>query len=186
MTLDCLLQPREGLWMAPTVEVGCDRWSARRHHLFIRGSGNEDNIIGYQDRIRHGDRTPGGGRSVTDPDADVHREALEHLADAGDDRVIPHLLKLEMIDAISSSWSQFGFSEVLRERLPPRYLELPEASWPGVEAALAAVADPDFNSEHAWVEWESWYSHRASSHSPGSTIGSSDRTVLSSHLQVDC
>lgn len=93
-------------------------------------------------------------------DADAHRRALEQLAEIGDERVIPHLLELEMIDAIGDNWSQFGFPEVLRDRSPPRYLELPEASWPGVEAALVAVAESDFDSAYAWVEWETWYSQQ--------------------------
>jgi len=37
---------------------------------------------------------------------------------------------------------KFGFPAVLRERDPPRYLDLPEVRWPGVRDALAAIADP--------------------------------------------
>ncbi|WP_435181105.1 DUF3179 domain-containing (seleno)protein [Halorussus sp. AFM4] len=93
-------------------------------------------------------------------DPDVHRRALERLAEVGDERVVPHLIEVEMIDAIGNNWSEFGFPEVLRDRAPPRYLELPEASWPGVEETLAAIADPSFDSRYAWVEWETWYSQR--------------------------
>lgn len=93
-------------------------------------------------------------------DADAHREALGTLAEHGDERVIPHLVELTMIDAIAGDWEQFGFPEVLRNHSPPRYLELPEASWPGVQDALAAVAPRSFDSEYAWVEWESWYSQQ--------------------------
>lgn len=93
-------------------------------------------------------------------DADVHREALAALADRGDERVIPHLIELLMIDAIGGDWERFGFPEVLRERAPPRYLELPEARWPGVADALDSLAPRSFDSEFAWVEWESWYSQQ--------------------------
>ena len=93
-------------------------------------------------------------------DADAHREALSELADSGDERVVPHLIEVKMIDAIANDWGKFGFPEALRERAPPRYLELPEASWPGVEDALEAVTGTAFDSEFAWVEWESWYSQR--------------------------
>ncbi|NHN61652.1 MULTISPECIES: DUF3179 domain-containing (seleno)protein [Halorussus] len=95
-------------------------------------------------------------------DADAHARALERLAEVGDERVIPHLVEVEMIDSIANDWSEFGFPEVLRDRAPPRYLELPEASWPGVEAALAAIAEPNFDSRYAWVEWETWYSQQDS------------------------
>ena len=91
-------------------------------------------------------------------DADAQAEAIEALADEGDERVVPHLLEVLVIDAIANDWEAFGFPEVLRSHDPPRYLELPEARWPGVRNALAALADPNFDSDHAWVEWESWYS----------------------------
>jgi hypothetical protein len=39
--------------------------------------------------------------------------------------------------------------DVLRERAPPRCLELPETAWPGVEDALAAVTGTSFDSEFA-------------------------------------
>ena len=91
-------------------------------------------------------------------DADAHAEAIEALAEDGDERVVPHLLEVLVIDAIANDWETFGFPEVLRSHDPPRYLELPEVRWPGVRDALAALAEPDFDSDHAWVEWESWYS----------------------------
>lgn len=93
-------------------------------------------------------------------DADEHAAAIEELAAVGDERVVPHLLELIVIDSIANDWGRFGFPEVLREHSPPRYLELPEVRWPGVADALAALAEPDFDSPHAWVEWESWYSQR--------------------------
>ena len=93
-------------------------------------------------------------------DADAHAEAVAALADSGDERVVPHLLEVLVIDAIANDWERFGFPEVLRSHDPPRYLELPEVRWPGVRDALAALADPDFDSDHAWVEWESWYSQQ--------------------------
>ncbi|QLG64163.1 DUF3179 domain-containing (seleno)protein [Halorarum salinum] len=93
-------------------------------------------------------------------DADEHAAAVEELAEAGDERVVPHLLELLVIDAIANDWERFGFPEVLRKHSPPRYLELPEVRWPGVRDALAALAEPDFDSPHAWVEWESWYSQQ--------------------------
>jgi len=65
-----------------------------------------------------------------------------------------------MIDAIANEWEEFGFPEGLREPAPPRYLELPETAWPGVEDALAAVTGTSSDSEFAWVKWESWYSQR--------------------------
>jgi len=93
-------------------------------------------------------------------DADAHAEAVDALAAEGDERVVPHLLEVFVIDSIATDWERFGFPAVLRERDPPRYLDLPEARWPGARDALAALADPDFDSPHAWVEWESWYSQQ--------------------------
>ncbi|ELY50924.1 DUF3179 domain-containing (seleno)protein [Natronolimnohabitans innermongolicus] len=93
-------------------------------------------------------------------DAESHADALEAIADADDPRAIPHLIEALMIHEIGSNWSKFGFPEVLREHSPPRYLELPEARWPGVREALQTVAEPDYDSEYAWVEWESWYSQQ--------------------------
>jgi len=93
-------------------------------------------------------------------DADVHATAIDALAEEGDERVVPHLVELLVIDSIANDWDQFGFPAVLRGRDPPRYLELPEVNWPGVRDALAALAEPDFDSAHAWVEWESWYSQQ--------------------------
>ena len=93
-------------------------------------------------------------------DSNVHAEALAELADRGDERVIPHLVDLAMIHAIASDWERFGFPEVLRGHGPPRYLELPEARWPGIEDALRALAEPNFDSDYAWVEWESWFSQQ--------------------------
>ena len=93
-------------------------------------------------------------------DRDVHAEAMAELAERGDERVIPHLVELVVIDSIANDWGRFGFPEVMREHAPPRYLELPEVAWPGVNDALRAIAEPDFDSEYAWVEWESWYSQQ--------------------------
>ncbi|WP_144901021.1 DUF3179 domain-containing (seleno)protein [Halobellus captivus] len=93
-------------------------------------------------------------------DADVHATAIDALAEEGDDRVVPHLVELLVIDSIANDWEQFGFPAALRSHDPPRYLELPEVTWPGVREALAALAEPDFDSAHAWVEWESWYSQQ--------------------------
>jgi hypothetical protein len=93
-------------------------------------------------------------------DADVHATAVAALAEEGDERVVPHLVELLVIDSIANDWEQFGFPAVLRNRDPPRYLELPEVRWPGVRDALASLAEPDFDSGHAWVEWETWYSQQ--------------------------
>ncbi|MBX0325463.1 DUF3179 domain-containing protein [Halomicroarcula sp. F13] len=93
-------------------------------------------------------------------DADAHADAVEALGDVGDQRVVPHLFEVLVIDAIANDWAEFGFPAALRERDPPRYLDLPEVRWPGVRDALAALTDPDFDSDHAWVEWESWYSQQ--------------------------
>ena len=93
-------------------------------------------------------------------DADAHAAAVEALAEVGDERVIPHLVELMTIDSIANDWGEFGFPAVLRERDPPRYLDLPEVRWPGVDDALAALAEPSFDSRHAWVEWETWYSQQ--------------------------
>lgn len=94
-------------------------------------------------------------------DADAHAAAIEELTESGDERVIPHLLELLVIDSIANDWERFGFPAVLRNHDPPRYLELPEVSWPGVADALAMLAEPNFDSSHAWVEWESWYSQQS-------------------------
>ena len=93
-------------------------------------------------------------------DRDVHAAAIAELAERGDERVVSHLVELVVIDSIASDWGRFGFPEVMREHAPPRYLELPEVAWPGVNDALRAIAEPDFDSEYAWVEWESWYSQQ--------------------------
>ena len=93
-------------------------------------------------------------------DRDAHAAAVAELAERGDERVVPHLVELVVIDSIANDWRRFGFPEVLREHSPPRYLELPEVEWPGVNDALRTIAEPDFDSEYAWVEWESWYSQK--------------------------
>ncbi|WP_053772839.1 DUF3179 domain-containing (seleno)protein [Halorubrum tropicale] len=93
-------------------------------------------------------------------DAGAHADAINELADIGDERIVPHLLEVLVIDAIGNNWGEFGFPAVLRERDPPRYLDLPDVRWPGIRDALAAIAEPDFDSAHAWVEWESWYSQQ--------------------------
>jgi hypothetical protein len=100
-------------------------------------------------------------------DRDVHAAAVSELAERGDERTIPHLVELVVIDSIANDWGRFGFPEVMREHSPPRYLELPEVAWPGVDDALRAVAEPDFDSEYAWVEWESWYSQQEVEPLPG-------------------
>ncbi|MFC7192402.1 hypothetical protein ACFQL7_23025 [Halocatena marina] len=64
-------------------------------------------------------------------DANAHAAAIEELTERGDERVIPHLLELLVIDSIANDWEQFGFPAVLRNHDPPRYLELPAVSWPG-------------------------------------------------------
>ncbi|WP_311172689.1 DUF3179 domain-containing (seleno)protein [Halobellus ordinarius] len=97
---------------------------------------------------------------LLDRDVDAHAAAIEKLAEEGDERVVPHLVELLVIDSIANDWAEFGFPAVLREHDPPRYLELPEVRWPGVADALASLAKPDFDSAHAWVEWESWYSQQ--------------------------
>lgn len=93
-------------------------------------------------------------------DAATHEAALEELADFDDRRVVPHLIEVLTIHEIGRHWDRFGFPEVLRDHSPPRYLELPEARWPGALATLRAIAEPDYDSAYAWVEWESWYSQR--------------------------
>jgi len=112
--------------------------------------------------------TPDGGtarlRELTDRllvrDADAHADAVDRLAAVGDERVVPHLVELLIVDSIANNWAEFGFPAVLRERDPPRYLDLPEVRWPGVGDALRALAAPSFDSPHAWVEWETWYSQQ--------------------------
>lgn len=91
---------------------------------------------------------------------DTHIAALNGIAAADDKRVVPHLIEILMIHEIADNWNQFGFPEVLRNHSPPRYLELPEARWPGVRNVLQAVAEPEYDSDYAWVEWESWYSQQ--------------------------
>ncbi|GAB7021119.1 DUF3179 domain-containing (seleno)protein [Halostagnicola bangensis] len=93
-------------------------------------------------------------------DVDAHAEAIKKLSQQGDERVVPHLVEIVMIDSIANQWEAFGFPEVMRDRSPPRYLELPEAEWPGVVDALCELAEPNFDSDHAWVEWETWYSQQ--------------------------
>ncbi|WP_433631089.1 DUF3179 domain-containing (seleno)protein [Halomicrococcus sp. NG-SE-24] len=93
-------------------------------------------------------------------DADIHEAALEAIATTKDRRAIPHLIEVLMIHEITSNWEQFGFPEVLRDHSPPRYLELPEARWPGIRDTIQAIAEPDYDSEYAWVEWETWYSQQ--------------------------
>lgn len=93
-------------------------------------------------------------------DADTHADAVRTLAEQGDERVVPHLFEVLVIDAIANDWERFGFPEAMKSRDPPRYLELPEVRWQGVRDALGALAEPDFDSDHAWVEWESWYSQQ--------------------------
>lgn len=93
-------------------------------------------------------------------DRDAHADAIATLAERGDERVVPHLVELVVIDSIANGWDEFGFPEVLRDRSPPRYLELPEVRWPGVVDALGTIAEPDYDSSHAWVEWETWYSQQ--------------------------
>ncbi|MDZ7701181.1 MAG: DUF3179 domain-containing (seleno)protein [Halobacteriales archaeon] len=94
-------------------------------------------------------------------DRAAHADAVAALAESGDERAIPYLFEVSVIDAIASDWGAFGFPEVLRERDPPRYLELPEVAWPGVIGALGTLAEPDFDDHHAWVQWESWYSQQS-------------------------
>ncbi len=93
-------------------------------------------------------------------DVDAHAAVIEKLSKQGDERVLPHLVEIVMIDSIANEWGSFGFPEVMRERSPPRYLELPETAWPGVIDALCTLAEPNFDSNHAWVEWETWYSQQ--------------------------
>ncbi|WP_418279818.1 DUF3179 domain-containing (seleno)protein [Halorubrum sp. DTA98] len=93
-------------------------------------------------------------------DVDAHAEAVETLAREGDDRVVPHLLDVLVVDAIATDWERFGFPETMRSHDPPRYLELPDVRWPGVTDALEALTGERFDSDHAWVEWETWYSQR--------------------------
>lgn len=100
-------------------------------------------------------------------DREAHAEAVEELAEHGDERVIPHLVELVMVDSIANNWTDFGFPEVIREEKKPRYFELPEAEWPGIVDVLGTIAEPDYDSEFAWVEWESWYSQQDIEPLPG-------------------
>ena len=100
-------------------------------------------------------------------DRRAHEAALAELASVGDERVVPHLIDVVMVDAIANDWERFGFPEVLRDGEPPRYLALPEVAWPGIVETLGAIAEPSFDSPHAWVEWESWYSQQDIEPLPG-------------------
>jgi hypothetical protein len=93
-------------------------------------------------------------------DRAAHADAVDGLARTGDERAIPYLFEVCVVDAIANDWDSFGFPEVLRERDPPRYLDLPEVAWPGAIEALGELAEPDFDAHHAWVQWESWYSQQ--------------------------
>lgn len=93
-------------------------------------------------------------------DRNAHAEAVSALAETGDERAIPYLFEVAVIDAIAGDWGSFGFPEVLRKRDPPRYLDLPEVAWPGVIDTLGELAEPDFDEHHAWVQWETWYSQQ--------------------------
>lgn len=85
-----------------------------------------------------------------------HREALDELATVGDRRIIPHLVEIAQLDAIANNWDRFGHPELLRERHTPYPLDHPETRWPGVIETLCAIAAPDFDSEVAWLRWETW------------------------------
>ena len=100
-------------------------------------------------------------------DREAHAEAVAALAETGQERAIPYLFEVCVIDAIANDWASFGFPEVLRARDPPRYLDLPEVAWPGVLDALSTLAEPDFDAHHAWVQWETWYSQQELETPPG-------------------
>lgn len=89
-------------------------------------------------------------------DLDAHEEAVAGLADRGDERVIPHLVEVAQIDAVANNWARFGFPEVLRDGPTPRHLAFAETRWPGVINALRTLGEPDFDSEIAWLQWETW------------------------------
>lgn len=100
-------------------------------------------------------------------DRSTHESALTELGSVGDERVIPHLVDVLVVDAVANDWERFGFPETMRSRDPPRYLDLPDVRWPGVRDALAALSGVRFDSEYAWVEWETWFSQQAIDPLPG-------------------
>lgn len=87
---------------------------------------------------------------------DDHERAMEALAEEGDERVVPHLVEIAQIDAVANNWETFGHPEILRERQIPYPLNHPEVHWPGVYDTLSAIAEPAFDSEYAWLQWETW------------------------------
>jgi len=93
-------------------------------------------------------------------DLDAHEAAVSALAESGDERVIPHLVEASQIDAVANDWQRFGFPEILREERTPRHLSYAETRWPGVIDALGALAEPDFDSDVAWLQWESWFTQQ--------------------------
>lgn len=90
-------------------------------------------------------------------DVDRHASALEELAAAGDERVLPHLVDVAALDAVARDWPQFGVPETHRERDPPATFDHPECAFPGVLDALRAIGGPDYDDpDVAWRQWESW------------------------------
>jgi hypothetical protein len=89
-----------------------------------------------------------------------HRNALEKLSEYGDDRIIPHLIEIAQLDAISNHWDEFGHPEILRDAQKPYTLNHPEVRWPGVIETLRSLAEPEFDSKIAWLRWETWYTQQ--------------------------
>lgn len=93
-------------------------------------------------------------------DSSAHRDTLNQIARIGDRRVIPHLVEIAQLDAVANNWEQFGHPEILRDERTPYTLDHPETRWPGVIDTLCQLAEPDFDSEVAWLRWETWMTHQ--------------------------
>lgn len=100
-------------------------------------------------------------RQLLIKDVDAHEAALEELAELGDNRVVPHLVELTALDTVANNWPELGFPEIFRDKQPPYALTHPEVRWPGVNATLCELAEPEYRHERvAWLQWEHWYNQQ--------------------------